>query len=342
MFVCVLGAPKLDDFTPGADLQARLERALHLYQANAGSKLLVTGGSPNTYGSKGTRAEGLVMRDFLEARGVLCDDILVEDQANGTFTNAVNSHRVIRSSLVPMPAHIVLVTHDWHAPRARLCFENAFKDEPTTFSVDAVVGDSTDPVVRERLALEAQHLARLRERLGVLPPIKFKTRMATPADAQRVFDLVNDAYALETGDTGVAFKKTSRFIALAEADRCISVGVVLVVDNADNFLGCACVTRDAARPTVADLGPLAVDRKLQGRGLGQRIIADVVVPRARDALGCSVLEITVVNHRTDLFPFYEKIGFVHVGTQEFGDVERLTRPSHFKIMHLALLPQTSQ
>jgi GNAT superfamily N-acetyltransferase len=300
MFLCVLGAPKLDDFTPGPDLRQRLDRAVELYRLHPGTKILVTGGSPNTYGSKGKRAEGLVMRDFLIEHGVSSDDVLVEDKANGTFTNATNSLRVLKASSWPMPAHVVLITHDWHAARARLCFDNAFKDEPTTFSVDEIASDRDDATVVERIALEVQHLDHLRKRLGAdggLPPIKFKTRMATRADAQRVFDLVNDAYLIETGDTGVAFKKTNRFIAIDEAHRCIDNGLVLAVDNADNFLACACVTRDPERPTVADLGPLAVDRKLQGRGLGPRLIAEVVIPRARDELGCTTLEITVVNHR---------------------------------------------
>jgi hypothetical protein len=35
-------------------------------------------------------------------------------------------------------------------------------------------------------------------------------RAATTADAPRIFEVVNDAYSVELGDSGVAFKKNNR------------------------------------------------------------------------------------------------------------------------------------
>jgi predicted N-acetyltransferase YhbS len=166
-------------------------------------------------------------------------------------------------------------------------------------------------------------------------------RRATDDDAQQVFDLVNAAYQVETGDSGVAFKHTNRFISLDESHRCIANGLVLAIDPTDNALvGCVCVTRPDPALRVADMGPLAVDQSRQGRGLGSKIIAEAV-RRARDELDCDELEITVVNHRSDLFPYYEKIGFRRVGEAPFRDTERITRPCHFVVMRLPVRPPTT-
>lgn len=335
--VIVLGAPKLADDTPGPDLKARLDRSLALYRASNAMRLLVTGGNPKTYGSQGELAEGVVMRAYLEAHGVPRAAILAETEARGTFGNAVNSRQLLEPQL---PTHITLVTHDWHAARARLCFESVFGAD-TIVDVDAVASDPLDAQVVERKRLEHEMLGRLVARLKAehkLPPLRFAQRRATRGDAQRVFELVNEAYAVETGDTGVAFKKTSRFISVAEAERCIDAGLVLVTDarSGAELYGCVCVQREPERPGVADMGPVAVARALQGRGLGKQIITEVAVPFAREQLGAHTLEITVVNVRSDLFPMYEKLGFRHTGTLEFRDVERLTRPVHFCVMQLPL------
>lgn len=50
------------------------------------------------------------------------------------------------------------------------------------------------------------------------------------------------------------------------------------------------------------------------------------------------MQLTVVNWRTDVLPFYEKRGFKEVATKPFGqpgfslEESFLTRPSHFIIM----------
>jgi hypothetical protein len=50
------------------------------------------------------------------------------------------------------------------------------------------------------------------------------------------------------------------------------------------------------------------------------------------------VQLTVVNHRTDILPFYEKRGFVRVGEKPFKqhltspDDDLLSRPSHFIVM----------
>ena len=47
----------------------------------------------------------------------------------------------------------------------------------------------------------------------------FSIRPATPADAARLFDLINAAYHTESGDVPPAFKFTTRFLAPEEWER---------------------------------------------------------------------------------------------------------------------------
>ena len=51
---------------------------------------------------------------------------------------------------------------------------------------------------------------------------------------------------------------------------------------------------------------------------------------ARDA-GCIALDINVVNLRTELPPFYKKLGYVEMGSAPFTD-PRATRPCHMIVM----------
>lgn len=44
----------------------------------------------------------------------------------------------------------------------------------------------------------------------------FSVRVATADDAGAVFALVNDAYKVESGDSGIAFKRTPRFVDMSE------------------------------------------------------------------------------------------------------------------------------
>jgi hypothetical protein len=46
------------------------------------------------------------------------------------------------------------------------------------------------------------------------------------------------------------------------------------------------------------------------------------------ALGCSAIDIRIVNRRTELPPFYRALGFVEAGTEVFED-PLLIKPAHF-------------
>ena len=69
------------------------------------------------------------------------------------------------------------------------------------------------------------------------------------------------------------------------------------------------------------LGMLAVDPAEQGKGLG-RLMVDAVEDYCRDK-GCSGVDLVVISLRTDLPPFYRKLGYVETGTEEFHPSRKL-------------------
>jgi GNAT superfamily N-acetyltransferase len=52
--------------------------------------------------------------------------------------------------------------------------------------------------------------------------------------------------------------------------------------------------------------------------------------------GVGTVEISVINLRDELFPFYERMGFVRCGEAPYPLPERLSRPCHFILYRKAL------
>ncbi len=175
------------------------------------------------------------------------------------------------------------------------------------------------------------------------------TRPAVPADAPALFDVVNNAYVVELGDTGVAFKSKQRFPTVDDA--LAIVPDCHVVEEGGRIVGCVTVyvadEDDSSVPAedrhslgrlpgavYAGFGPLAVHQDMQGRGLGSFLV-DFAERHARETLGASVMEITVVNWRTDVQPYYAKRGYVVSHETPFNS-PFVTRPSRFVIMRKPL------
>lgn len=111
--VVVLGAPVTSEGTPGPDMKERLDRCLALMVPKKDGEehrhsngilydideqeiiIVVTGGSPATYGSSGIKAEALVMADYLVEHGVSRPKILIEPRALHTFHNALYTKQVL-------------------------------------------------------------------------------------------------------------------------------------------------------------------------------------------------------------------------------------------------------
>jgi predicted GNAT family N-acyltransferase len=175
------------------------------------------------------------------------------------------------------------------------------------------------------------------------------TRHGKVEDLDNIYKLVNRAYELEKGDSGIAFKKEGkeRYNKTEEVfDANHSPESFLILEeNTSNgekeMVGVASVTRilkenkgDAR--IVATFGPFAIAENKRNMGYGTKLLTSIELHSANE-LGASSLKIEVVNHRSDLFPFYEKRGFVNKGeTRPFEDPESLSRDSHFLILEKVL------
>ncbi len=151
--------------------------------------------------------------------------------------------------------------------------------------------------------------------------------------------MINEAYAVEYGNDGIAFKKTNRLLhptdsGLLEAYR--EDRVIKAVDTDGFTVGVIVweiITKDDTNEVGSQsiyFGPFAVHPLHQGKGVGKLLLEEVYsIARIR---GISFVDISVVNHRSDLFPVYTKLGFVTTGLMDFVDTERLSRPCHFVLM----------
>ncbi|NLR71867.1 GNAT family N-acetyltransferase [Novosphingobium sp. ERN07] len=74
----------------------------------------------------------------------------------------------------------------------------------------------------------------------------------------------------------------------------------------------------------AYLGMLCVDPDLQAEGLGRALIADAE-DLAVEAFGATIMEMTVIDARTDLIAYYERRGYARTGKMRpfpYGDGNR--------------------
>jgi ribosomal protein S18 acetylase RimI-like enzyme len=140
----------------------------------------------------------------------------------------------------------------------------------------------------------------------------FRIRVATMADRAAMMPAINQAFAIETFLEGTRTDETR----LAEM---MNHGEFLVAQNGSGeIVGSVYVEIKGER---GYLGMLAVHPALQGKGLG-RVMVDAVEDYCRKK-GCSRVDLVVISLRTDLPPFYRKLGYVETGTEEFHPSRKL-------------------
>ena len=145
-----------------------------------------------------------------------------------------------------------------------------------------------------------------------------RVRDATIDDLHAIVNVTNRAFLSEqflvTGDRTNAADILQRF----------ATGAFFVVDDpADHgrLLGSVFCSIENSR---GYLGLLSVDPDAQGQGHSRLLVA-AVADRCQTA-GCNFLDITVVNVRRALFPFYAKLGFAAFDVLPFPVPERALEP----------------
>jgi predicted N-acetyltransferase YhbS len=145
-------------------------------------------------------------------------------------------------------------------------------------------------------------------------------RFAEEPDLPALTALINRAFKVEaffivrdrlTAEEALAYFRKGRFL-LAE-DNSALAGVVYVELRGDRSY----------------LGLLSVNPELQKSGLGRRLMA-AAEEFARE-MGSHHMDLTVVNLRTELPPFYRKLGYTEDGTEPIRPdmVPRILQPCHF-------------
>ncbi len=140
-----------------------------------------------------------------------------------------------------------------------------------------------------------------------VPFTTFRNRLATAADLPRLAELINAAFSIEEFLEGT---RTDLDHLAASLER----GSILVLEqDGGSLLGSIYAELRGAR---GYLGMLAVDPSRQGQGLARRLME--AAEEYLRALGCQVIDITVLSLRPELLPLYRRFGFVETGTEEFS------------------------
>lgn len=152
-------------------------------------------------------------------------------------------------------------------------------------------------------------------------------RLATASDHPAITRLVNAAFEVES------FFVTEPRTSEAEVHASALQGAFLVAEEARGALaGAVHVSLDGH---VGRFGMLSTAPSAQRQGLGQRMVAEA--ERYLGDRGASVSEITVVNAREELFPWYRKLGYRIVGTEPYPAGAPTLRPVHFVVMQKHLV-----
>jgi len=143
-------------------------------------------------------------------------------------------------------------------------------------------------------------------------------RIALSAEAEALTRLINLAFLVER------FFIDGDRITIPEVQERLQKGSFLVADEDGVLAGCVYVEPRGDR---AYLGLLSVDAARQGGGVGRKLMT-AAEDHAR-TLGCGAVDLTIVNLREELPPFYRKCGYAENGTAPFTQGVASKQPCHF-------------
>jgi len=151
-------------------------------------------------------------------------------------------------------------------------------------------------------------------------------RSATDADVGRLVVLINAAYQVEK--FFICGERTDAEDLRARLRR----GEFLVLEPEPGvFAGCVFVSVDGPD---GFMGMLSVLPERQGQGIGTTLV--IAAEDHCRSQGCTWMEIEVVNLRTELPPFYRRLGYREADERPFPDAARSLRPCHFVVMRKPL------
>lgn len=151
-------------------------------------------------------------------------------------------------------------------------------------------------------------------------------RQSGPADAEAIAEVVNAAFQVER------FFVDGDRTSPEQVREMLGQGTFLLAKRDRRLLACVYVE---LRGDHGYFGMLSVDPARQGEGLG-RLLVEAAEEHVRLA-GCTAMDIQVVDLRTELPPFYRRLGYVEVGTRPVAPDPLLKRPCRFILMRKELI-----
>ena len=118
-YLLVLGARVYEDGRPSAALAARLDTAYDFMQEHTEVTAILCGGQ----GSNEPCPEAEAMYDYMVAKGMDADRLLLEDKSSNTIQNIENARALIGDG-----HKTAVVTSDYHLARARVLMERGGLD----------------------------------------------------------------------------------------------------------------------------------------------------------------------------------------------------------------------
>ena len=155
-------------------------------------------------------------------------------------------------------------------------------------------------------------------------------RVADSADAPAITVVINKAFHVAEN----FFVEKDR-LDLEEVYSLFEAGKFLLAEKNDALLGCVYIEPQLTTDTPrAYLGLLSVDPEHQQNGVGSKLM-DAAEEYCR-ALGCRLMDIRVVNLRTELPGYYQRRGYFETGIGQFPPEIETKVPCHFIEMSKSL------
>ncbi|CAN5591470.1 hypothetical protein BH09VER1_BH09VER1_41080 [soil metagenome] len=155
--IILLGAPNDENGNLSSIAVERCEQVLRELTKNPGAKILPTGGWGEHFNTT-NKPHGYYIGEYLKKRNVAATDILEVAESTNTIEDARLSQPIVERHGID---ELLIVTSDFHVPRARFLFERQFPGMKMRFC-----GSPTDLPALElarRVAHEEQALTRLQK-----------------------------------------------------------------------------------------------------------------------------------------------------------------------------------
>ena len=147
-------------------------------------------------------------------------------------------------------------------------------------------------------------------------------------DAEILYNLINDVYLIENGNTGEQFKTGTRYHSIDSIIAPLNTKNVYKAVLNNIIVGVIVWEIEENNEKSLFFGPLGVSKTHQGLGIGTKLMK--FIEELAKEKNKTQLNMCVVNHRTSLIKSYEKIGFIATGvTEPYYEPQYLTRDSTF-------------